>query len=290
MFNLQPTINEFEILGFNSIYYFEFGKNFTHAPEKHNFWEMVYVDSGKILAITDGNSCTLNQGDIIFHEPNEIHAHISDTKSPNNMLVISFTCNSESMGFFSKKTFSAGKTTRTLLSLFISEAKNALGEIPGEYTNKSDLNFSNAKFGSIQLLSCYFTELLINIVRNNSGFDNKILSTEESRAIAQSSICELILEFMQENLYSNLALSDICTHFMVGKSQLSHIFKSNSGKSIMEYYGELKISEAKRLLRTGKYTISQISDMLGYSCIHSFSRAFKKAVSISPTAYKQRII
>lgn len=288
MFNLQPIMNEFEILGFNSIYYFEFGKNFTHTPEKHDFWEMVYVDSGKILAITDGNSCTLNQGDIIFHEPNEIHSHISDTESPNNMLVISFTCDSDSMRFFNRKTFSAGKTTRTLLSLFIAEAKNALGVIPSEYANQSDLDFSNASFGSMQLLSCYFTEFLISIVRDNSGFDNKILSTEETRAIAP--ICELILEYMQENLYANLSLPDICSHFTIGKSRLSHIFKINSGKSIMEYYNKLKISEAKRLLRTDKYTISQISDMLGYSCIHSFSRAFKKAVGISPTSYKKRIM
>ncbi len=290
MFRLQPITNEFEILGFNSIYYFEFGKNFTHTPEKHDFWEMVYVDSGKVLAITDGNSCTLSQGEIIFHEPGEIHAHISDTETPNNMLVIAFSAKGDSMDFFRKKTFATKKTARTLLSLFIDEAKNALGDIPREYSDKSDLDFSGAKFGSMQLLSCYFTELLISLIRENSDFDNRIIATEKSRAIAQSSICELVTEYMNENLYSNLTLTDICTHFMIGKSRLSYIFKANSGKSIMEGYTALKIAEAKRLLRTEKYTVSQVSDILGYSCIHSFSRGFKKAVGISPMAYKNRIM
>ena len=142
----------------------------------------------------------------------------------------------------------------------------------------------------MQLLSCYFTELLISLIRDNVDFDNRIVATEKSRAIAQSSICELVTEYMSENLYANLTLSDICTHFMIGKSRLSSIFKTNSGKSIMEGYASLKIAEAKRLLRTEKYTVSQVSDMLGYSCIHSFSRAFKKAVGISPTAYKNRIM
>ena len=85
MFSLQKIINEIEILGFHNIYYFEFGKNFSHTLEKHDFWEMVYVDSGNVLALTDGNSCTLNQGQIIFHEPGEVHAHISDKHSSNNM-------------------------------------------------------------------------------------------------------------------------------------------------------------------------------------------------------------
>lgn len=291
MFDVQAIKNEIEIKGFNSIYYFEFGKNFTHTPEKHNFWEMVYVDSGEILAITDGNSCPLTQGQIIFHEPNELHAHISDSKAPNNMLVVSFTTNSEAMKFFAKKTFNADKTVRTLLSLFIEESKNALGgTIPSEYNNKSNLDFSKSPFGSLQLLSCHLSELLIRLIRETSEFDNKIISNEKTRAVAQSSICELTIDYMRENAYSDLSLSDICAHLMIGKSHLSQIFKINSGKSVMEYYSQIKIEEAKKLLRTDKYTISQISDMLGYSCIHSFSRSFKKMVGVPPTSYKKRII
>lgn len=290
MYSMQPIIIDFDIKGFNNIYYFEFDKNFTHTPEKHNFWEMVYVDSGSVTAITDGNSCILEQGKIIFHQPGEIHAHISDLKAPNSMMVVSFTCDSPNMDFFSNKIFTADKTCQTLLSLFISETRNALGEIPSEYNDKSNLNFMNAKFGSTQLLLCYFTELLINILRTNSNFDNKIVSNEKSRAMAQSSICELMVDYMRENIYSGLSLPDICTHFMLGKSQISYIFKGYSGKSVMEYYNNLKIQEAKRLLRYGSKSISQISDMLKFSCIHSFSRAFKKAVGVSPSEYKKRII
>ena len=43
MFEMQEIKHDIDILGFNSIYYFEFGKNFSHAPERHNFWEMVYI-------------------------------------------------------------------------------------------------------------------------------------------------------------------------------------------------------------------------------------------------------
>lgn len=108
-FEMHTIDKEIDIKGFNSIYYFEFDKNFSHLPEKHDFWEMVYVDSGNITAITDGFGQTLSQGQIIFHKPGEIHAHISNRIVPNNMLVISFTTNSPEMMFFDGKVFTLEK-------------------------------------------------------------------------------------------------------------------------------------------------------------------------------------
>lgn len=290
MFEMQSIKNEIEIKGFNSIYYFEFGKDFSHAPEKHNFWEMVYVDSGKINAVTNGIGCTLMQGQVIFHEPMEIHAHISDNKVSNNMLVISFTTDSPSMQYFKSKTFTLDKTGKTLLSLFLEEAKNALGEISGDYTNKSNLDFASAPFGSTQLLGCYFTEFLIQLLRSGSTLSKEVQSSKKSRSIANNSLSELMCEYMKENIYSSLTLKDVCSYFLLGKTQLCKIFRESTGESPIEYYTKAKIKEAKKLIRENNYSVGQISEMLGYSSIHNFSRAFKKAVGMSPSAYGKSII
>lgn len=290
MFEMQKIKYDIEITGFHSIYYFEFGKDFSHTPERHNFWEMVYVDSGRINAVTNGIGCTLEQGQAIFHEPMEIHAHVSDNRVPNNMLVISFTCDSEIMKFFKKKTFTLDKLGKTLLSLFLEEAKNALGKIPDDYHNTDNLRFTSAVIGSSQLLQCYLTELLIHLVRSGSAFSKSVSSDKASRDIANNSMSELICEYMKENIYSALTLRDICRHFLSGKTRLCEIFHESMGESPMEYYMNLKIKEAKKLLREKNYSVSQISDMLGYSSIHNFSRAFKKAVGFSPTAYSKKIL
>ncbi len=290
MFETQKIKYEIEIDGFNSIYYFEFGKDFSHTPERHSFWEMVYVDSGRVNAVTNGVGCTLEQGQAIFHEPMEIHAHVSDNRVPNNMLVISFTTDSEIMKYFRSKTFTLDKTGKTLLSLFVGEAKNALGKIPDNYENKNDLCFQTTVFGSTQLLQCYFTELLIHLIRIGNSFSENVLSSKKSRDIANNSLSELICEYMKNNVYSPLTLKELCLHFLLGKTQLCKIFRESIGQSPMEYYLELKMSHAKHLIRDKTYSISEISDMLGYSSIHNFSRAFKKAVGLSPTAYSKSIL
>lgn len=289
MFSLQRVANEIEIIGFHNIYYFEFGKDFTHIPEKHDFWEMVYVDSGEIIAVTDGIGTALKQGSIIFHEPGEIHAHISNREIPNNMLVVSFSCDSPAMRHFRKKTFTTDKTAKTLLSLFIGEAQKALGSIPSEYTDTRDLDFTAAAFGSGELMLCYLTELLIHCVRLASENGSKITPTEKSRALASDSVIELVIEYMKAHLNEPLTQSDICREFLIGKSQLSAIFKSSTGSSVMHYFMTLKITEAKRLLRCNELTVGEIADHLGFSCIHTFSRTFKASVGKSPTAYQSTI-
>ena len=290
MFDTQKVHKEIEIKGFNSIYYFEFGKDFSHAPEKHNFWEMVYVDSGRINAITNGVGLTLEEGQAIFHEPMEVHAHISDNRVANNMLVISFTADGEMLRHLKGKTFNLNKTGKMLLSLFLDEAKNALGTVPSNYENKENLNFRNDVFGASQLLNCYFTEFIIRLIRSGSDMSEKLETSKKSRDIANNSLSELISDYLKSSVYTPITLKELCEHFLIGKTQLCKIFRESTGQSPMEYYMEQKISEAKKLLREKNHTVSQISDMLGYSSIHIFSRAFKKAVGLSPTAYQRRII
>lgn len=288
-FPLKKIEREIEIEGLNSIYYFEFSKDFTHPPEKHDFWEMVYVDSGTINAITNGHGRSLGQGQVIFHRPLEPHAHISDKKAPNNMLIVSFTSHSPAMDFFDKKVFTLEKTEKTLIALFIKEATNALGKISGEYSNKSPLDFDGAPSGSLQLLDCYLTEFLLVLKRRGEPAGEVMKRSDTSRELGESSTSELIISYLKENVYENLTLSDLCAKFFMGKSHLCKLFSEYTGDSPIEYFSRLKIAEAKKLLLRDDLSVSRISDVLGYSSIHNFSRAFKNAVGVSPTAYKKRL-
>ena len=288
-FELQRIQREIEIEGFHSLYYFEFDKNFSHIPEKHDFWEMIYIAEGEVDAITDGLGETVSQGQVLFNKPNELHAHISNGKVANHMLVISFSSKSPAMDFFDHKLFTLDKTQKTLLSLFMNEAKIAMGEISGEYENKSPIDFSNAPFGSVQLLECYFTEFLLVLRRSNDEAIRHVTRSESTLELARSTIAGLMVDYLHANVYGNVTLREMCQKFYMGKTQLCKIFGSYAEKGPIEYLSELKIEEAKRLLGEDKLSVSKISDLLCYSSIHAFSRAFKNAVGLSPSEYRKSI-
>lgn len=284
---IQYIKNEIRIQGFYSIYYFEHGKNFYHEPEEHNTWEMVYADRGQIVAITDGIGCALEEGQAIFHEPNELHAHISNGEHSNNMLVISFVSNSPAMSYFKKKTFTLDKASKTLLNLFMQETKNELGAIQGDFYNRKPLVFNHTTFGATQLMASYFEEFLIKLTRLGG---DKILASAQSRLIAKNSTVELIENYLKQNIGNTLYMPSLCKRFHISKSQLSQIFKDCTSKSVMQYFTDLKIEEAKKLLRETNLSISEIAERLSYTSIHSFSRAFKITTGFSPRAYKGSIL
>ncbi len=289
-FETKRIKKEINVEGFNAIYYFEFNKNFYHSEEIHPFWELVYVDSGKINAIANGIGVSLSQGQVVFHKPNEPHSHISNKVDPNNLLVISFTCESEAMSFFDGKIFTLGKSEKKILSLFLEESKKALGKISGSFEDKAPIDFSNASFGAVQLMSALLEEFLISLIRENHESTSEIKAGYESKKIVENTLAEAIKEYLSENIYGNMNLEQLCRRFNISKSYLCKIFKENYGKGVIDFYLNLKIKEAKKLIRTEKYTISQISDMLMFSCIHHFTRSFKRFTGITPTAYKKSVV
>ena len=71
-----------------TIHYYELDKDFSYNGESHNFWEMVYVDSGVVEINTNKKQTILKQGEIIFHKPNEFHTLYADKKTmtvPSNL-------------------------------------------------------------------------------------------------------------------------------------------------------------------------------------------------------------
>jgi len=290
MYELHEINYEFQIKGFHSINYFELGKHFSHPAEKHSFWEFVYVDMGTAVALVDGVGYELQQGQIIFHEPGELHAHMSNSKTANNLLVVTFSAEGDIMNTFKQKTFTLDKAAKKLLQLFIQECTHSVGNMSKAFDSQSVLDFHPTQIGTSQLLSCYLTELFIYLLRNSASFEKANVLTQKAAIISDDSLAELIKQYLKENLYSNLSLPDICRHFMIGKSQLYDLFKQNTNTTPMKYYCNQKIIEAKRLLRETTLSISQISDKLGYTTIHNFSRAFKNETHFSPTEYKNSIL
>lgn len=71
----------------------------------------------------------------------------------------------------------------------------------------------------------------------------------------------------------------------ISYSYLKKIFIRKFGVPPKKYILQLKIHYACDLLRSGLYSVTQISDMCGFSSIYYFSRQFKEYIGLSPTEY-----
>ena len=56
-----------------TLFYMELSKSFCYGGERHDFWEMVYIDKGEMICTADKNRFLLKSGEMTFHQPNEYH-------------------------------------------------------------------------------------------------------------------------------------------------------------------------------------------------------------------------
>ena len=96
----------------------------------------------------------------------------------------------------------------------------------------------------------------------------------------------LVIRYMYQNLKKNLTLSDISQEVQLSKSYLNTIFKTQTGKSPVEFFIHLKMQEACKLLKSGQMYVYEAAAALGYEDQYYFSRIFKKVVGVSPRDYQ----
>ena len=102
-------------------------------------------------------------------------------------------------------------------------------------------------------------------------------------------IVQKAMAYIRENYADqNLKLSNVADSLFVNYSYLSHVFKQKTGKTLSNYLLELRMEEAKNLLRYSGLSVSEISYRVGYPIPKNFYQAFKKYYNESPRSYQKR--
>ncbi|MCI7380579.1 MAG: AraC family transcriptional regulator [Hungatella hathewayi] len=283
-----------------TLHYFEYNKYFSFEGETHDFWEIVYIDSGTVGVTAENKKLYLKQGECIFHKPNEFHKIWTEDKFASS-IIISFSSSSPCMELFNELTHTVTNKQRYLIHEILQIGKETyMGPLDVMEMEKL-IHSPEISFGSEQMIKNLLEQLLIDIIRGRSKRHcSPVLQlsaptglfTDSPDPIVLSSHQELIqsiLGILENNLYRRLSLEDIAGELNFSQSYIKNIFKRETGYTIMQFYFKLKIDKAKQLISEDQYTFTQISDLLGYDSIHSFSKAFRKATAMSPTEYKASV-
>jgi len=94
--------------------------------------------------------------------------------------------------------------------------------------------------------------------------------------------------FMDQNFKENIDLDKISDQANFSKFHFLRIFKSAFGMSPYQYLTELRLKQAKELLKD-ENRISTVCFELGFESIQSFSKLFKKHFAESPSSYQKRL-
>lgn len=285
---LKRSINIEAII---TLHYFEYMKNFEFKGESHNFWEFLYVDKGTVAIRADDNWTTLNTGDIIFHQPNEFHAIKSIGKDSPNLVVMSFTSDSPAMSFFIQKSFTLSMEERSIISKIITEGRHTLAT-PMHIPSIEQVQLrEDAPFGSQQMILLYLELFLITLIREhreNSATSDPHTSSPEKESAEHERINE-ILKYMEFHICEKLTVKDICDAFSISRSALQSLFHEQLDCGVIDYFNQMKIQRAKDIICDGSMNLTEIAYFLSYSSLPYFSKQFRIATGMSPSAYASSV-
>ncbi len=279
-YSRTPLKSVFSVRAIYTIHYFKYMQKFSFEGERHPFWEFVYIDSGEANISADEGEFTLTQGEGYFHKPDEYHS-INTSEKFANSVIISFDCHSPSMKVFENCRLVLSEQQKSLLKLIVEEGSKCYSDKLNEvYLTKMHPS-STAPFGSEQLIKSYIEQFLVLTYRQIT--DKTAESPKPYRD--NHDLTQRIIEILEENLSGSISLEKISASLFFSKTYLKSVFKKNTGKTIMQYFTDLKIEEAKRLISFNKFTFTEIAYKLGYSSLYYFSRQFKKCTTMSLTEY-----
>ncbi|MFR8001621.1 MAG: AraC family transcriptional regulator [Hydrogeniiclostridium sp.] len=110
------------------------------------------------------------------------------------------------------------------------------------------------------------------------------VSEENGRQPAsQPDMVKKVILYLRENFRKKITMDEICNHVGFSKYYVCHMFKSATGRSVMEYVLYLRCSYARHLLETGEYNISESARQSGFSDVSYFAKMFKRQIGRLPS-------
>ena len=97
-----------------------------------------------------------------------------------------------------------------------------------------------------------------------------------------------VKDYLDEHYMETIMLDDLAERFYISKNYLTRIFREQFGMSIKTYLQVVRITQAKRLLRTTDKTIEEIGVECGFGSLYYFSRCFKEIEGTPPSIYRSQ--
>ena len=274
-----------------TIFYMELSKNFYYEGEKHDFWEMVYIDKGEMICTADDKRFVLKSGEMTFHKPNEFHNLSGDSSVAPNVSILTFECKSRAMKHFEGKIFRLNAEEKSLLSTLFSEGLSCyqLEDARNPFLQKLKV-IEPSPLGSSQMTKNLLEIFLIKLCRNTDVVTKEMRQSYVIDGIDVPYNVMEILDYLKEHIYGKVTIRELAKHLDKSESTVKQLFAQYRDGGIIRYYNALKIKEARKLIREGNYNMTQISDMLQFDNPQYFSKCFKAVTNMTPSEYKASIM
>lgn len=256
-------------------------KGYVGPLHQQQCYEISYIVSGRGEFFIDDIAYPVEKGDIIINYLGEMHFTKSSISDPLRFYYIGFSFDVVSerydsydivINMFKYRKSPVFKDKFDIHDIFV----NAFNEFINDNAMRHEIIES-----CIQQIICYTYRIYAEV-------HGDIYSNKDKNRVTDEILYDVI-HYIDHNYLNICKLTDISDRLNYSYPYLSFIFSNETGTTIKKYMSDKKVEHAQKLLQT-EISITEISELLGYESIHTFSRIFKKKTGMSPSLYRFGLI
>jgi AraC-like DNA-binding protein len=234
----------------------------------HYHLELLCLLDGHTRAYVDSCEYQLQPGDIFLAFPNQIHRFESVDKESYLLFIINPDLMPELSRLFTTALPQSGVVRGGASDPALFDRLREMADIFG----KEDHPYHDVILKG-QMLS-FFGELLCRM---------ELTAPREG----DSQSLKAVVRYCSQNFTKELSLEILERELHISKYYISHLFSHKLNMRFNDYVNSLRISDACRYLRHDARSITEISELVGFSTLRTFNRAFIKQIGVTPSQYRK---
>ena len=241
----------------------------TWRPRGRIDWQIIYIAAGEGHFILDGKEVIVPAGNMILYKPRQEQQYYYLAKDRTQVWFVHFT----------------GREVRNILTRYQIPVDTYILHtgISREYEDlfrRMRDELVNCQEDYEEMLTYLFRQLLITMNRRMHGALPKV------SGFLQDEI-DYAREYFETHYNEEISTEKYAASRNMSISWFNKSFKAATGTSPMKYIQTIRIRNAQTLLETTDYSISDVASFVGYENPLYFSRLFRKAKGMSPSAYRK---
>lgn len=246
----------------------KYGGDWHSLMHTHTCTELFFVVGGQGRFHVEGSLLPVTTDDLMIVNPSVAHTEMSLNQSPLEYIVLGV----EGLEFAA-----AGKTDRGYNLYSLSGSRDEVLPYLRGMLREIEIKQKGYEVVCQDLLEV----LVIKLMRHTDFSLTVTPGRRESRE------CAAVKRYLDGHFKESLTLDDLATLAHVNKYYLVHAFRREYDTTPINYLIDRRIQESKHLLSDTDHSLTQISQMMGFSSPSYFSQSFRRVANMSPLEYRQ---
>ncbi|MBR2930083.1 MAG: helix-turn-helix domain-containing protein [Clostridia bacterium] len=253
------------------------------SPHSHSFCELIFSVHGSFsVEISGGEMIKVSEGDACVIPPSTFHCCVLPSEG-----CVSYGIRFRLVGSPSGEDGGVRRAVIAMLAAvdrpFRLSAQPNLLEYLKLAIREAECAAPGSEIYCRSLLTCFILELTRLFIGANTTFGDNELAIDGGLAER----AYLIDEFFYNNLGESITEEDLALAMNLSKRHVSRIVRRLYNKSFRQILIDCRLERAARLLIDTELSVSEISELVGYSSLSGFYSAFTKRFGCGCSEYRR---